>query len=158
MRTLLLTTIASVSLAISAPAVIAATANVPFTGLVTATCVLTVGTPGVLAPNTDFTSLNSLAAGGTPGSVSVLSTGATFKVSAIAPTVFTLAPPTGGDNVSFASTYQATGATAIGTTPGTTQTTVNAGLTNLTINLAATKSAGNFTGGAYAAEVIVRCE
>ncbi|MBX9684292.1 MAG: hypothetical protein K2X41_10925 [Hyphomicrobium sp.] len=158
MRKLILTACAGGALAASSPAVIAATANVPFAGLVTATCVLTVGTPGVLAPNTDFTSLNSLAAGGTPGSVAILSTGASFKVSAIAPTVFTLAPPTGGDNVSFASTYQTTGATATGTTPGTTQTTIGAGTTNMTVNLAATKSAGNFTGGAYAAEVIVRCE
>lgn len=158
MRNFVLTAVAGSALALSAPAVIAADANVPFAGLVTATCVLTVSSPGVLAPNTDFTSLNSLAAGGTPGSVAVLSTGATFKVSAIAPTAFTLAPSTGGDNVSFASTYQATGATAIGTTPGTTQTTVSPGLTNVTVHLAATKSAGNFTGGAYAAEVIVRCE
>lgn len=143
--------------AASGPA-IAVTANVPFSGLVTATCVLTVGTPGVLAPNTDFTVLSSLAAGGVPGSIAVLSTGASFKISAIAPTAFTLAPATGGDSVTFASQYQATGATTVGSTPGTTETTVNAGLTNMVVNLAATKSVGNFAGGAYAAEVVVRCE
>lgn len=137
---------------------LAVTANVPFTGIVTATCVLTVGTPGVLAANTDFTVLSSSAAGGTPGSILVLSTGSSFKVSAIAPSVFTLAPPTGSDSVTFASRYQTTGATATGPTPGATETTIAPGTTNMVVNLDATKTSGNFNGGAYAAEVIVRCE
>ncbi len=136
----------------------AVTANVPFAGVVTATCVLTVGTPGTLAANTSFDVLSSTAAGGLPGTIAALSTGTTFKVSAIAPTAFTLAPATGGDSVNFSTQYQASGATTRGATPGTTETTLNLGLTNLTINLAATKSVGNFAGGAYAAEVVVRCE
>lgn len=137
----------------------AATANVPFSGLVTATCVLTVGTPGILAPNSDFTGLSSVSGpGATAGTVSALSTGAAFKVSAIAPTAFISAPATGGDNVSFSSLYSGSGATSIGSTPGATLTTLNAGLTNLTIHLTAAKSAGHFNAGAYAAEVVVRCE
>jgi hypothetical protein len=137
---------------------IAATANVPFTGVVTATCVLTVGTPGVMSASTDFTSLSSTNAGGVAGTVSALSTGTAFKVSAIAPTSFTASPANGGNAVTFNSLYRGTGATSIGSTPGNTTTTLGAGLTNLTVDLAAVKSAGTFDAGAYAAEVIVRCE
>ena len=39
-----------------------------------------------------------------------------------------------------------------------TLTSLNAGLTNLTIHLTAAKSAGHFNAGAYTAEVVVRCE
>jgi hypothetical protein len=136
----------------------AATGTVPFTGIVTTTCVLTVGLPGVMAPTADYGTLSSSASGGIAGTVQALATGGNFKVSAVAPTSFTLAPPGGGDNVNFAASYSAAGSTTIGTTPGANQTALNAGLTNLSVNLAATKSAGVFAGGAYAAEVIVRCE
>lgn len=139
-------------------AAMAATGNVPFAGLVTSTCVLTVGAPGVLAASTDFTNLSSFVAGGSAGTIAVLSTGTTFKVSAIAPTAFTSAPAGGGDAVNFSASYQGTGSTSIGSTPGTTATTVNSGLTNLSVNLAAIKSSGTFNGGAYTAEVVVRCE
>ncbi|MGL4396484.1 MAG: hypothetical protein ACRCS9_08105, partial [Hyphomicrobium sp.] len=59
-------------------------ATVPFTGVVLSTCVLTVGTPGLMAAGTDFTTLSSTNSGGTPGTIAVLSTGTNFKVSAIA--------------------------------------------------------------------------
>lgn len=136
----------------------AAQATVPFTGLVTATCVLTVGLPGVFGVSTDFKTLSSTAAGGVTGSVAALSTGTAFKVSAVAPTAFTLAPAGGGDSVAFAASYSASGATTIGSTPGTTATTLNSGTTNISVNLNAVKSSGTFNAGAYAAEVIVRCE
>lgn len=137
---------------------LAATANVPFTSVVLASCVLTVGTPGVMMPSADYASMSSASGGGTAGTVAVLNTGGTFRVSAIAPTAFTLAPTGGSDNVTFASTYSGSGATSIGTTNGATQTNVSNGLTNLTVNLQATKSTGTFGAGAYAAEVVVRCE
>lgn len=144
--------------AIASQPAFAADATVPFAGLVTSTCVLTVGTPGVMAASTDFRALSSTNAGGIPGTVSALSTGSSFKVSALAPTAFTTAPQGGGDAVSFHANYSATGSTSIGNTPGTTPTTLNSGLTNISVNLNAVKSAGTFNGGAYAAEVIVRCE
>lgn len=146
------------SLAFVAPAANAADATVPFTGLVTSTCVLTVGTPGVMGASTDFKTLSSTVAGGVPGSVSALSTGTAFKVSAIAPTAFTVSPAGGGDSVAFNANYSASGATTIGNTPGTTATTLHSGVTNISVNLNAAKSSGTFNGGAYAAEVIVRCE
>lgn len=146
------------AIAVSASAALAATGNVPFTGVVTSTCVLTVGAPGVLVPSTDFTHLHSQAAGGSAGTIAVLSTGTVFKVSAVAPTAFTSAPANGGTNVSFSATYAGSGATTIGTTPGATLTSVNPGTTNLSINLDAAKSAGTFDAGAYVTEVVVRCE
>ena len=149
---------AAAGVALLPSAVMAATGNVPFAGIVTSTCVLTVGAPGVLAASTDFTHLSSQVAGGSAGTIAVLSTGTTFKVSAIAPTAFTTAPAGGGDAVNFSASYQGTGATSIGSTPGTTATLVNTGLTNLSVNLLAAKSTGTFNGGAYATEVIVRCE
>ena len=136
----------------------AATGTVPFTGIVTTTCALTVGTPGIIAPSADYTSLSSTAAGGSAGTVAALATGAAFKVSTVAPSSFTAAPATGGDNVSFSSTYSGSGSTTIGSTSGASQTTLNPGVTNLNVNLSATKGSGVFAGGAYAAEVIVRCE
>ncbi|MGQ0671515.1 MAG: hypothetical protein ACT4N2_01355 [Hyphomicrobium sp.] len=136
----------------------AATTNLPFAGLVTAACVLTVGTPGVMAPDASYSNMSSDAGSGVAGTVAVLNTGGTYQVSAIAPSAFTLAPTGGGDNVNFTTTYEASGATNIGTTPGSTTTAVNAGLTNLTVDLSATKSSGTFAAGAYAAEVVVRCE
>ena len=145
-------------LAFAAAAANAADATVPFTGLVTATCVLTVGLPGVMGTSTDFKTLSSTAAGGVSGSVAALSTGSAFKVSAIAPTAFTVAPAGGGDSVVFTTNYAASGATTIGSTPGTTATTLKSGLTNISVNLNAVKSSGTYNAGAYAAEVIVRCE
>lgn len=149
---------AMMALMISSSTGNAATANVPFTGTVTATCVLTVGIPGVLAPNAGFTEMSSTNGGGVAGTVAALSTGGTFKVSAIAPTAFTAAPSGGGTAVTFASTYSGTGATTIGSTEGATETTLTPGLTNLSINLAATKTSGTFPAGAYVTEVVVRCE
>ena len=158
MRKIVAKAAAVAALALSADVACAVQANVPFTGIVTSTCVLTVGSPGVMSASTDFTNLSSTNSGGVAGTIAVLSTGTAFKVSAIAPTAFTTSPVGGGDAVLFNALYQGTGATSIGSTPGATATTLNTGLTNLSVNLNAQKSSGTFPGGAYATEVIVRCE
>lgn len=133
----------------------AATGIVPFEGLITNACVLTVGTPGVLAPNSNFTSLSSANSGGVAGTMAVLTTGAGFKVSLDDVSAFTTGNST---NVAFSSTYSGTGATTIGSTSGSTQTAINTGLTNLSVGLSATKTSGSFGAGAYTAAVTVRCE
>ena len=137
---------------------IAATTNVPFAATVISACVLTVGTPGVMATSADYTVLDSEETGGVSGLVTIVSTGAAFAVSADAPTDFTVAPSGGGDNVTFEASYQATGATSIGETLGSVTTPLNLGLTSLTVDLKGTKSTGVFPQGVYAAEVVVRCE
>ncbi|MDX2309217.1 MAG: hypothetical protein NW216_13325 [Hyphomicrobium sp.] len=136
----------------------AQTANVPFAGLVTASCVLTVGIPGVIAPNATFDQLSSTNSGGLAGTISALATGTNFRVSAAAPSDFTLAPDGASSGVTFSTTYSGSGATSFGSTPGSTQRTLGLGLTNMSVNLAASKSSGVFPGGAYAAEVVVTCE
>lgn len=148
----------AVTLALSGSSALAADATVPFAGTVLSTCILTVGTPGVLMADPTYTNLASTNAGGVAGAVTALATGSGFKVSAIAPTAFTSAPTTGGDNVHFATTYSGTGSTSIGTTAGTTQSTLTMGTTLLSVNLKAEKTSGTFAGGAYAALVTVRCE
>lgn len=154
------TTLAGLALAtvFAAQPALAQLANVPFTGAVTSTCILTVATPGILAPDAGFTSLASTNPGGLAGNVSVLSTGGAFSVSADAPTAFTSAPAGGDTGVDFFARYQGSGATTIGDTAGTTPTPVNAGLTLLSVNLLAEKSSGTFPAGAYLTEVVVRCE
>ncbi len=136
----------------------AATTNVPFAGTVISTCTLAIGTPGVLAPSSDYKTLGSTQPGGTSGSVTVISTGSSFRISADAPSSFAIAPADGNTNVSFVARYQATGATTIGQTIGSTATTLLPGLTTLGVDLTATKSAGVFSQGLYQTEVIVRCE
>ena len=113
---------------------------------------------GVLAANAGFTSLASVNSGGVPGTVSVLSTGNSFFVSADAPSAFTTAPSGGDANVDFSVRYLGSGATTIADTAGTTPTRVNAGVTLLTVNLTAEKSSGTFPAGAYLTEAVVRCE
>lgn len=146
-------------LTFAVPAPVAAfDSQVPFTGTVLSTCLLTVGTPGVLTTNADYTSFSSANAGGISGIVTAVTTGIGYEVSTIAPTGFTLKPTGGDDNVTFSTTYTANGATNVGETAGTTATTLGLGATILTVNLGAVKSVGTFTAGAYATTVTVRCE
>lgn len=145
-------------LALSSSTSLAVDASVPFAGTVLTTCVLTVGTPGVLASDATFTSLASTNAGGAAGSVTALATGSGYKVSALAPTAFTASPTGGGDNVTFSASYSGTGSTSIGVTPGATPTTLATGTTILSVDMNAQKTSGTFAGGAYSAVVTVRCE
>jgi hypothetical protein len=130
----------------------------PFSGAVLSTCVLTVSAPGVIAPNATYDQLSSENAGGISGTVAAVTTDTLFQVSADAPTNFTAAPAGGDTGVKFAATYQGSGATSIGVTPGTTQTQLNPGTTMLEIDLLASRSSGTFPTGDYATEVTVRCE
>jgi hypothetical protein len=136
----------------------AATADVPFTGAILSICALTVGIPGVVAPNATYDELSSTNAGGTNGTIAALTTGSGFSVTTEAPSNFTLAPTGGGTNVTFASAYSATGVTTISLSAGNTVTPLNVGLTTVSVQLEATKSSGTFPAGAYSAEVLVRCE
>ncbi len=133
----------------------AATAPAVFTGTVLSTCVLTVGTPGIIAPNSDFSALDSRNPGGLPSSVSALTTGGSFSISAVPPASFTTGSSTG---VTFATAYTLSGATTASGVIGTATTLLGIGVTNISVDLAATKSSGSFQAGAYTAAVTVRCE
>ena len=136
----------------------AATGNIPFNGNVADTCVVTVGTPGTLAANPGFTVLGSQEAGGAPGTATLLTTGSSFSLSADAPSGFSAGPGSANTNTTFAASYSASGDNVIPSTPGTTATSLGSGSTNVSINMAATKTSGTFEAGAYEATVILRCE
>jgi hypothetical protein len=102
--------------------------------------------------------LSSGNAGGVNGSVTATTTGTGFSVTTEAPSSFTLSPAGGGTNVTFVSSYSATGVTTISLSAGTTITPLNLGVTAVDVHLSATKSTGSFPAGAYSAEVLVRCE
>lgn len=136
----------------------AVTGNMPFAATVLSTCTVTIATPGVLAANADFTTLDTEEAGGSGGTAAIVTTGATFAVSVDEPTSFLTAPTGGNDNLSFDAKYDATGATTVNDIVGSVASTLNPGLTTVNVDLKATKSAGVFTQGAYATEAVVRCE
>jgi hypothetical protein len=133
----------------------AADATAVFSGAVASTCILTVGSPGLITADAGFTHLDSDNAGGAESTVAALATGAGFKVSALAPTTFTVGNST---NVTFAADYSLTGATAASNVAGATPTTLNAGSTSVSVGLEASKSSGTFPAGVYSAAVTVRCE
>lgn len=136
----------------------AAEGNAIFNGLVTATCAVTIGLPGVLDVNAGSTVLSSQQGIGSAATVAILATGDIFSVSTDAPSAFTVAPTGGSDNVTFATTYSGTGGTTIAETNGTTSTSLNTGLTNVSVNMSATKTSGAFNAGNYTGLVTVRCE
>jgi len=132
----------------------AVTADIPFSGSVTHTCVITVGPSGTLGVSSDFKTLSSLATGGSAGSASVVSTGNGFDVSVTAPSSFSTSPTEDTSSTAFTASYTVNN--------GSSQSSAS-DLTNGThaikVNMAATKSGSNiFEAGAYAATVVLRCE
>ena len=138
----------------------AATGNVQFDGTVAGTCVINVSNAGVLGVSTDFSTLGSSQAGGTPGSATVQTTDSSFKISLDTPSAWTSAPASGNANVAFSSAYSSTGSTTASNVEGSTMTPLNAGSHNVTINLTAAKtvSGETFAPGSYQAQVVLRCE
>ncbi|EKF20948.1 hypothetical protein [Nitratireductor pacificus] len=132
--------------------------SVIFNGTVLSTCLITIGTPGTLAANAGFTALSSDEAGGISGTATILTTGLGYNVSTAAPSAFTSAPAGGDDSVTFASSYSASGVTSLLDVVGTLTSPLGLGLTNLNVDLTATKSAGHFPAGVYSAVVTVTCE
>jgi len=150
--------IASTALALMLPLSSAHSANVIHSGTVASTCVLTVGTPGILAANANSSVLGSKESGGLKSIVTAVSTGAAFNITAASPASFTVAPSNGNDNVTFLSEYQLGGATSSGRLAGTIPTPLNIGVTTVDVDLTATKSSGVFPQGLYTATTVVTCE
>ena len=133
-------------------------AELPFAGTVTATCTLIVGLPGTLAPNTASTVLGTRESGGNAGTVTALATGAGFSVSVQAPSSFNARPAGGESDVVFTSDYSSSGATNIAITDAGVTAPLNVGTTELSVEMAATKSTGSFPAGAYLSAVTITCE
>ena len=147
--------LASALLAAPLPA-FAATGNVQFDAVVNNTCTMVVGPAGVLDTNVGQTVLSSQTGAGTAGTAAITATSGAFSVSIDTPTVFTAAPLNGGTNVTFAANYASAGATTLAA--ANSARPLNTGVSNITVNMSATKSSGSFPTGTYAAIVVLRCE
>jgi hypothetical protein len=137
-----------------------ASGNIPFSGSVSNSCIITVGAPGILAASTDFTVVGSEEASGSAGTATILTTGAGYSLMADAPLSFSAAPPTGNDNVTFEANYSVTGANIIPQTDGATSSPLQRGNSSVSINMSGTKNVigETFEEGTYAATVLLRCE
>ncbi len=143
--------------AVAAPMqALAVTGDVQFNGTVSNTCAITVGSAGSLTTNVGQTILGSEQAGGAAGTATIVATSAAYQVSTDAPIAFTTAPGGGGANVTYASNYATTGATTIAQTSSA--NALAAGTTNVSVNMAATKTVGSFPSGNYVTTVTLRCE
>ena len=137
-----------------------ATGNIPFSGAVSNSCIITVGSSGALAASADYAVLSSEETGGAAGTATILTTGGGFSLSADAPASFSSAPATGNTNVSFSASYSATGANTIAPTNGASATALSRGSSAITVNMSGSKSVPGetFESGTYAATVVLRCE
>ena len=136
-----------------------ATTGALFAGSILSTCALVAGTPGIIAPNADYTGLSSHNGGGLASLVNAVTTGSGFAITTEAPAAFTLAPAGADTNTTFSSTYALSGSTTASEVDGATPTTLNLGASLVTVNMAADKSSGVFPASpTYSAVVTVRCE
>ncbi|EKF20951.1 hypothetical protein NA2_01195 [Nitratireductor pacificus pht-3B] len=101
--------------------------------------------------------LDSAAAGGAPGRATILTTGDSFNVTAVAPSAFTQSPD-GVGATTFLANYSASGVTDVASAPGDTASRLGTGTTALTVNLSAETSGNAFPAGQYQADVTVTCE
>ncbi|MEM6650305.1 MAG: hypothetical protein AAF603_08650 [Pseudomonadota bacterium] len=121
------------------------------------TCTVVVGTPGILAPNSDNTMLSSTQAGGQPAIVTVAATAALYKVDIDSPTTFTLAPSGGDTDMSYATEFDATGVTTLTDIAAGASVNLNLGVTVLSIDATAQKTSGIFPAGSYSMSSTVEC-
>lgn len=132
----------------------AVTADIPFSGSVTHTCVITVGPSGTLGVSADFKTLSSGISGGSAGAASVVSTGSGFDVSVTAPSSFTTSPTADTSSTAFAASYTVDSGSSLSASSDLTN-----GTHAITVDMSATKSGSDvFEAGAYAATVVLRCE
>jgi hypothetical protein len=151
---------AATTLALLAGAMPAAAANVDFTGTVTAGCTIVASTNGTLGLNlTTGTTLGSEEAGGTPGSVTVLSIGGS-TLTIDAPTRTSTAP--GGYSVGTEIVEVYTGASGLSgitqayTSSQTTQPLGTIAASVLTVNNRILNSSG-FPAATYTTRTVITC-
>lgn len=132
----------------------AVTANIPFNGSVTHTCVINVGPAGALGVSSDFKTLSSSISGGNAGAATVTSTGNGFNVSVTAPTSFGTKPAADTSSNTFAASYKVDTGSSL-----TAASSLSHGEHAIAVDMSATKSGSDvFEHGTYAATVVLRCE
>lgn len=135
----------------------AQTADVLFDATVTETCAVVADSNGTLALNGTSDVLSSTEVGGSSGQATVTTNSPNFNVSIDAITGFTTGPADADTNTTFATLYDASGATTATDVDGAVPTNLGNGITTLTIDATATKSTGTFSGGTYQLTATVRC-
>ncbi len=141
-------------LSTASPAV-SATGPVLFDGTIVAACTLTVTQNGTLDVSTDLQTLSSKIGTGSPGSVTLVTTGG---VAVSVDPVTTVTVPVGDPATTWVPTYLTAGATNFAE-GGTSNAISGPGLSTVTVHLVGTKGGSDrFSAGAYSATVIVRCE
>ena len=140
--------------------VLAATAGINFGGTIGINnfCQVVLVEGGILAQSNDQQELSSKQVGGRAGRAQITTTSGRYSVSIDTPSGFSSMPVGGDTNVSFASTYSLSGATALAETSGNTATKLKRGLTDIVTQFIATRSIDPFPAGTYGSVLTVRCE
>ncbi len=135
---------------------LAATQNVIFNGTVNATCTLLVATNGTMTVGPGLQSLSSHNSGGSPGTVTLTTTGGVSL--SVDPVTTITVPAADTTTTTWTPSYSAAGAHTIAETGSSTSLTA-AGVSLVSVNLAGTKGGSNvFASGNYQATVTLRCE
>jgi hypothetical protein len=137
-------------------AALATTQNVIFNGTITATCTLVIATNGTMTVSPDLQSLSSHNSGGSPGTVTLTTTGGVSL--SVDPVTTTTVPAADTTSTTWTPTYSAAGTHSIAETGSATGLS-GPGADLVTVNLAGTKGGSNrFASGNYQATVTLRCE
>jgi hypothetical protein len=142
----------------------AATRNVVFYGSISTNnnCAIVVRQTGVLGVRADQLQLSSKLAGGRPGLATVTAFGS-FRLSAVTPSVYTIAPNGGDTNVTrqvlFSGVKTFGGGATFAEHDASTPERINGNsVTDVTLNFLGTRTGAAYPTGRYQAVVVLRCE
>jgi hypothetical protein len=121
-------------------------------------CQIIIQQNGKLVQNVGATKLSSQTNAGTPGLAEVTTTNGSYYLSVDRPNGFSAMPNGGNADVWFNASLSGRGKTNFSDTPGENRVKLKNGVTNVEVNLEASKLTGAFPAGHYRAELILRCE
>lgn len=130
---------------------------VTFQGTIPESCSITILTNGTLAVSSEQDELSSEQIGGLPATASIVTNSSNSQVQMINPADFASAPSGASANVSFGTNYILAGTTVAVEADGETQTTLNSGITTMTMNASATRASGALPTGDYTLTPTLRC-
>lgn len=129
--------------------------TIEFSGLIDALCIILVGTAGVLDVSGDGQTIST--SYGSAATAVVTTTGTGFDVDVGTPSSFDTAPTDGNAGVTIQTSYTATGVTEVSGILGGVATALGVGVTNVSVDLTATRS-DPFPSGTYSTETTITCE
>jgi hypothetical protein len=142
----------------------AATRNVVFYGSISTNnnCAIVVRQTGVLGVRADQMQLSSKLAGGRPGLATVTARGS-FRISAVTPSVYTIAPNGADANVTrqvlFSGVKTFGGGATFAEHDASIPERINGNsVTDVTLNFVGTRTGAAYPTGRYQAVVVLRCE